>query len=111
MLNFFFIFEKAFSLISDEMEQKILYFSERMNIVYMKNHREYFRILPNHTNYTWTYWKSSNFSKKFKLLNSYLMSVFYAQKNNYWSLADKFLEELHLYQRIYGKSFYFSSKN
>lgn len=106
-------FEKAFLKSPsqrDDYDKTILYFTERMNIVSMIFHGEYFRILPitNDTNYTWTSWKSSNFSKKFKLLNSYLMSVFYAQKNNYWSIADKFLEELNLYQGIYGKKVFIS---
>ncbi|HZD83970.1 MAG TPA: cytochrome c biogenesis protein CcsA [Candidatus Angelobacter sp.] len=116
-LNVEFIFRKDFEKAflkspyqRSEMEQKILYFTERMNIVSMIFHGEYFRILPiiNDTNYTWISWEKYNFRKKFKLLNSYLMSVFYAQKNNYWYLADKFLDELHFYQRIYGKKVFIS---
>ncbi|WP_185850413.1 cytochrome c biogenesis protein CcsA [Blattabacterium cuenoti] len=109
-------YETAFSknpMHRNEYDKSVLLLSERIGIIHEIFQGKYLRIfpIPNDVHHTWSSWIILNPKSNKKLnpyglsmFNDYLKSLFRAQNEKDWRIADQEIEKIRLYQIKYAKS-------
>ncbi|WP_185859352.1 cytochrome c biogenesis protein CcsA [Blattabacterium cuenoti] len=112
-------YEKAFSknpMQRDEYDKAVLSLSERVGIIHEIFQGKYIRIfpIPNDRNHTWSSWIISDSNRLnlsgFSMFNNYLKSLFDAQNEKNWRIADNEIKKIRLYQIKHSKSILPSKK-
>ncbi|WP_185859929.1 cytochrome c biogenesis protein CcsA [Blattabacterium cuenoti] len=105
-------YEKAFSknpIQRNEYDKAVINLSERIGIIHGIFQGRYLRIfpIPNDINHTWSSWvrfDSNNLNPTgFSMFNHYLRSLFHAQNEKNWNIADNEIKKIRLYQLQHAK--------
>ncbi|WP_185878478.1 cytochrome c biogenesis protein CcsA [Blattabacterium cuenoti] len=105
-------YEKAFyknPIQRSEYDKAVINLSERIGIIHGIFQGRYIRIfpIPNDMNHTWSSWvrlDTNNLNSiGFSMFNNYLRSLFHAQNEKNWNLADNEIKKIRLYQIRYAK--------
>ncbi|WP_238784947.1 cytochrome c biogenesis protein [Blattabacterium cuenoti] len=96
----------------NEYDKSVILLSERIGILHEIFQGKYLRIfpIPNDIHHTWSSWiiMDSKYSRLnpygFSMFNDYLKSLFRAQNEKNWKIADQEIEKIRLYQIKYAKS-------
>lgn len=108
-------YEKALSknpIYRNKYDKSVLLLSERIGIIHEIFQGKYLRIfpIPNDIYHTWSSWiildiKSNKLNPYgFSMFNDYLKSLFRAQNEKDWRIADQEIEKIRSYQIKYAKS-------
>ncbi|WP_185869648.1 cytochrome c biogenesis protein CcsA [Blattabacterium cuenoti] len=113
-------YENAFSkspVQRNEYDKAVLSLSERLGIIHGIFMGKYIRIfpIPNDSNHTWSSWIISDSNKLnpsgFYMFSNYLKSLFHAQNEKNWNIADNKIEKIRSYQFKYANKSILPSEN
>ncbi|WP_185866624.1 cytochrome c biogenesis protein CcsA [Blattabacterium cuenoti] len=105
-------YEKAFyknPIQRNEYDKAVINLSERIGIIHGLFQGRYIRIfpIPNDMNHTWSSWvrlDSENLNPiGFSMFNHYLRSLFHAQNEKNWNIADNEIKKIRFYQIKHAK--------